>query len=125
VEESVSLHLNVTQDFSLQKEANIKTFNLSPIDAGPLVFFPKVNVYVGFDGQNVRAGTTVSGSESMRAEAGFGYDDGFYVIANFEPSFSASAGIPYKSTDLKAYLKEEVECLLYNVVAVLGDTPRG
>ncbi len=115
VDESFSLDLTATRDFSLKEEVKVGTFDLPVIVAGPLVFFPKVNVYVGFDG-NLRAGTNLSCSESLSAEAGFGYDDGWYTIAKFDSQASADASIPYKPMDAKPYVKEEIECLLYDIV---------
>ena len=116
VDESVSLDLSATKDFSVDKlEVKVGTFDLPTIWAGPLVFFPKVNVFVGFTG-SVAAGATASCSESLSAEAGFGYDDGWYTIAKFDPQASADASIPYKPMDARPYVKEELECLLYDVV---------
>jgi len=120
IDESVGLDLTATKDFSLKEEVKVGTFDLPPIDAGPLVFFPKVNVYVGFDG-NLRAGTNVSCSESLSARAGFGYDGHWYTIHSFDAKASADASLPYKPMDARTYVKEEIECLLYDVVGPYVD----
>ncbi|MBU1671740.1 MAG: IPT/TIG domain-containing protein [Actinobacteria bacterium] len=114
VGEKVSLELKANADFSLTQEVKIKTFYLDPIDAGPLVFFPKINIFVGFDG-SVAGGTDLSCSETLSASVGFGYD-GWYTIHDFDAGATADASIPYKPMDNKTYVKEEIECLLYDVV---------
>lgn len=119
VGEKLALELRATEDFSTKKEVKVKTFDLPKIDAGPLVFFPKVNVYVGFDG-SVAAGTDLSCSETTSATLGFGYD-GWYTIHDFDADASANASLPYKPMDNKTYVREEIECLLYDVVGPFID----
>ncbi len=114
-QQSANFTLTAGDNFTLDKEVKIKTFYLSPIDAGPLVFFPRVSIYVGFTG-NLARGTVLSCGESLSAQAGFGYDDGWYTISNFDPGASADASLPYASMDAKPYIREALECLLYDIV---------
>ncbi|MBN2025819.1 MAG: IPT/TIG domain-containing protein, partial [Actinobacteria bacterium] len=114
IDEGADFTLTAGDDFSLNKEFKLKTYNLSPIDAGPLVFFPRVSVYAGFNG-NLAKGTVLSCSESLTATAGFGYD-GWYTIADFDADASADASLPRAVMDAKPYLREAIECLLYDVV---------
>lgn len=120
VTESASIGLTASRDISVNQEINVYTYNMPPIWAGPLVFFPKVNIFVGFSG-NLTAGTTMNASESLSATAGFGCDGSWYTIADFDPAASADASIPYRKMDNKTWIREEIECLLYDVVGPFID----
>jgi len=115
ISQSADFTLTAGDDFSLNKDVKIKTYNTSPIPAGPLVFFPRISIYAGFNG-NLAKGTVLSCGESLSAQAGFGYDSHWYTIADFKPGASADASLPYAAMDAKPYIREAVECLLYDVV---------
>ena len=114
--ESIDFSFDCRYDFSYSKEVPVAEFYFGVIPVGPLVFVPKLTIYVGITA-DVVAGITAGVSQSSSLTLGFGYDGNNWApISNFESDFNVPQ-LPqfYASASAQAYVKPKFGLRLYDV----------
>ncbi|GEM46510.1 DUF5011 domain-containing protein [Deinococcus cellulosilyticus] len=104
---------------SIEKEVELAKYTFDPITffigPVPVVLIPSVRITADLKG-NITAKMTFGASESVVAQAGFEYNDGFKNITQFSKSFNKYAEIEGAKGTLEAGLNLQGEILLYGLV---------
>jgi len=112
-----ALSFESNHSWSFRKEVPVATFYFGVITAGPLVFTPKLTIYVGFDAA-LGAGITYGATQSNMLTLGVAYShsDGWTPISNYTKDFHVdSRPVFYTRASATGYAELEFDFLLYGV----------
>ncbi len=121
VNQSTSINITSEAGASLAKNITLATFYFDPwtfsVGPVPVVFFPKVELVLGVDG-NVSAVFSTGASEEYHGELGLKYtsDDGFGPLSGSNFSYDYYAPSLASTSSVTAKIGPKVSLMLYNVV---------
>ncbi|GGJ45385.1 hypothetical protein [Deinococcus roseus] len=117
--QSANVRVEAELSTGIEKEIELAKFTFEPITffigPVPVVLIPSVRVTSDLKG-NISAKMAFGASESVVAQAGFEYNDGFHDITKFEKNFSTFAEVSAIKGTAEVGLNLQGEILLYGLV---------